>query len=168
MNVCSNGKYGEKSSLNSSKNRLLQLTHFAKNFFRKRSWIWRTTPYTLNFTERICLYPPVVELGPLKFFHCHSCALYFKNGKSLELPTSIAGGEIEMCVHWVFCRKFDLIQFLFEAFFNIIGTFGSGQFKSEPTFPFQYIIKYLRNSKFLTLHSSTSGGDRDMRPPNFF
>ncbi len=31
-NVCRNGKYQEKSSLNSSKNRLLLRTHFAKSF----------------------------------------------------------------------------------------------------------------------------------------
>ncbi len=35
-NVCSNWKYGEKSSLSSSKNRLLRQTHFEKKFFAKR------------------------------------------------------------------------------------------------------------------------------------
>ncbi len=44
---CRNIKYDKKSSLNSSKNRLLQRTHFAKMFFVKHSRIWRITLYTL-------------------------------------------------------------------------------------------------------------------------
>ncbi len=31
--------------------------------------------------------------------------------------------EIDICVHWLFCRKFNSEQFLFEAFFNIICIF---------------------------------------------
>ncbi len=45
--ACSRGKYGEKSSLNSSKNRLLRRTRFAKKFFVKCSQIWRISLYTL-------------------------------------------------------------------------------------------------------------------------
>ncbi len=36
-------------------------------------------------------------------------------------------GEMEIRVYRVFCRKFNFIQFLFEAFFDNIGTFGSVQ-----------------------------------------
>ncbi len=31
--------------------------------------------------------------------------------------------EIKTCAYWVFCRRFNFVQFLFQAFFNTIGTF---------------------------------------------
>ncbi len=50
-------------------------------------------------------------------------------------------GESEICNHWVSCRKFNNFdQLLFEAFFDIIWTFGNIQHQWEPTFSFQYII----------------------------
>ncbi len=67
----------------------------------------------------------------------------------------------------VFGRKFDFIQFLFEVFLGIIGTFGGVQPQSEPTFPFQYNIIYLKTGKCLAPRSSTLGADRDMRLLSF-
>ncbi len=36
-------------------------------------------------------------------------------------------GEMKICVHHVFCRKFNFEQLLHEALFDIIGTLGSVQ-----------------------------------------
>ncbi len=54
-------------------------------------------------------------------------------------------GEIEICLHWVFCRKFNLKQLLFAAFFYIIGTFCSVPPRSDCTFPFQCILSKMAN-----------------------
>ncbi len=39
--------------------------------------------------------------------------------------------DIEVCALWVFCRKFNFRQLLFEVFFNIIGTFDSVQLQKN-------------------------------------
>ncbi len=54
--------------------------------------------------------------------------------------STMGGGEIEICVKWVFRRKFNFGQLLLEAFFDIIRTFGNVLTQSENTFPFQYLI----------------------------
>ncbi len=43
-----------------------------------------------NLTKRICLSSLVVKLGT-KICHSYTSALYFKNGKSLEAPSSTSG-----------------------------------------------------------------------------
>ncbi len=74
--------------------------------------------------------------------------------------------EIKKPVHWVFCGKFNSEQLLFEAFFDIIRVVWSIQLLSEPTFPFDYIIRY-QKWKYSESPSSTAGGDRDTRPLSF-
>ncbi len=74
-------------------------------------------------------------------------------------------GEIKIYAHGVFCRKFNCIQFLLEAFFNTIGAFGSIQFPKWANFFIP--VHYLKNGKFLVPRSSTSGGNKDMRPLSF-
>ncbi len=54
---------------------------------------------------------------------------------SFLVPPSV---EIDTCIHWVFCKKFNSKQLLFKQCFDIIGNFGSLQAKSESTFPIQY------------------------------
>ncbi len=50
-------------------------------------------------------------------------------------------GELEIRIHRVSCRKFNNFnQLLFEAFFDIIGTFGNIQSQYEPTFLYQCFI----------------------------
>ncbi len=53
--------------------------------------------------------------------------------------------EIDICAHRGFCMKFVFGQLLMEAFFDIIGTFGTIQSENEPTFPFQCIIPKMTN-----------------------
>ncbi len=48
--------------------------------------------------------------------------------------------KIKKCLHWVSCRKFNFNELLFEAFYDIIGTFSSVQPQSACTSPFQCII----------------------------
>ncbi len=56
-----------------------------------------------------------------------------------EDPNSATGGDKH--IHQLsFLKKFNCIQFLFEVFFNTIGTFSSIQLQSEPIFSFRYII----------------------------
>ncbi len=50
--------------------------------------------------------------------------IIFQKLQSLE-PLAPLPGEIEICVHWVFLRKLNSQQLLFEAFFDIISIFGS-------------------------------------------
>ncbi len=40
-------------------------------------------------------------------------------------PLSPLLGDIKVCIHWVFCTKFNFRQLLFEVFFDIIGIFCS-------------------------------------------
>ncbi len=57
-------------------------------------------------------------------------------------PQASLLGEIEVRVHWVFCKKFNSEQFSFKAFCDIIVTFCRIHPKSEPTLPFKCIIIY--------------------------
>ncbi len=101
----------------------------------------------LNFLQkkksgRISLPPQVVKLGVSRDLHSHCSALYFKNSKCLW-PLAPFLRESEIYVHWVSGRKFNNFnQLLFEAFFDIIGTFGNIQRQCEPTFSYQYVIIY--------------------------
>ncbi len=45
---------------------------------------------------------------------------------------------IEICIQWVFCKKFNFRQLLFEAFFDIIWTFGRNQVKFSKSFENPY------------------------------
>ncbi len=56
------GEYGEKSSLNSSKNCLLRWTHFTKKFLAKRSQIWRITQHTICVSHRFHPFVPFSSL----------------------------------------------------------------------------------------------------------
>ncbi len=78
--------------------------------------------------------------------------------------------EIKACAQCFLFRKFNFIQFLFEVFFNTIGTFGSAQSRSEPTFPYHYIIKFTfkMEGKRLPSPNSTPWGGRDTRALSFF
>ncbi len=97
----------------------------------------------LNFLQKtqrsISLSPPVVELGVPKICHFWNIMHWNGNGEFSE-PLVPLLGETKTWVHQVFCRKFNFIQFLFEAFSNTIGNCCSIQPWSEATFPFQYII----------------------------
>ncbi len=59
--------------------------------------------------------------------------LLFLKYKALEWecksfkPLAPLFGEIEICVNWFFCRKFNFRLFMSKAFFNIIGTFSNVQ-----------------------------------------
>ncbi len=53
---------------------------------------------------------------------------------NLGCPIAPLLGKINTYAHWVFCWKFNFIQFLFEAFFNTINNFGSLQPQKEPIF----------------------------------
>ncbi len=64
------------------------------------------------------------------------------NGKSF-VPHNFTPGRDKDMRPLSFCRIFNFIQFSFEAFFSLIGTFGSIQRQSEPTFPQGYFIKVL-------------------------
>ncbi len=65
--------------------------------------------------------------------------LHFKNGKSLEPPSSTRGGDRHMR-SGLFYTKFNSEQLLFEAFFDVMRIFGCVELQSEFTFPLQYII----------------------------
>ncbi len=52
----------------------------------------------------------------VNFFPHSSTLKYFKND-NLWTPLAPLLGEIQLCVHWVFCRKFNSKQLLYEAFF---------------------------------------------------
>ncbi len=95
----------------------------------------------LNFNSgRTSLCPQVVEPGGSNDLNSHSSDFYFKNSKCLRLLTPFLR-ETNISVHWVSCRKFNNFnQLLFEAFFDIIGTFGNIWLQCEPTFSYQYII----------------------------
>ncbi len=69
---------------------------------------------------------------------------YFKLG-NLWSPIALLR-EVDMCTHWVFCRKFNIQQILFEAFFDIINIFGSAEPENESTLFFQYIIRFQRGN----------------------
>ncbi len=62
----------------------------------------------------------------------------------------------------ILSAKFNFEQLLFEAFFDIVGSFGSVEPRSESTFPFQYIIMF-RKWQSLKPPSSTLEGDIHMR-----
>ncbi len=64
---------------------------------------------------------------------------YISKMENLWPPYLHSWGEIEIYTHWIFCRKFNFRQLLFEAFFDILGTFGSVHLQSKPTFTFQCI-----------------------------
>ncbi len=61
-------------------------------------------------------------------------------------PLSPLLGEVEICIQWVFCRKFDFGQFLFKTFFDIIKSFGRNQTKFSKNFENQYFCS--KNSYF--------------------
>ncbi len=61
----------------------------------------------------------------------------FKNGKFLKPPAPLLG-EIEICIQRVFCRKLNFGQLLFEAFFDIIKSFGRNQIKFSKNFENPY------------------------------
>ncbi len=54
--------------------------------------------------------------------------------------------EIELCIQWVFCRKFNCRQLLFKAFFDIIKCFDRNQIKFSKNFENPYF--YLKNRYF--------------------
>ncbi len=56
-------------------------------------------------------------------FLSHSSTLKFFKNDNLWTPLAPLLGEIQLCVHWVFCRKFNSEQLLYEAFFYIIRIF---------------------------------------------
>ncbi len=60
-----------------------------------------------------------------------------------EAPSSTSGWD-RVCIQWVFCRKFNFGQLLFEAFFNIIGTFGRNQVKCSLNFENSYFLPRIR------------------------
>ncbi len=78
-------------------------------------------------------------------------------------PSSRGGGVIHMCAHWLFCKKFNGHQLLFEWFFEIMRIFGSIPPESESTFPFQYNIIF-ETYQFLEPRNSSPRGDRHVRP----
>ncbi len=41
--------------------------------------------------------------------------IIFQKGQMFDAPSSSPGGDRDMC-HWVFCRKFNIGQLLFDAF----------------------------------------------------
>ncbi len=77
----------------------------------------------------LCLSPHRVELGvpktgTLEILYCTEMENYLKH-INLWSPLAPLLEEIDMCVHYLFCRKFNAQQLLFEAFSDIIGNFGS-------------------------------------------
>ncbi len=88
--------------------------------------------------------------------------LYFRH-INLWSPIAPLLEEIDICAHWVFCRKFNSEELLFETFLDINNIFGSIQPCSASTFQFQYIIIF-QTGKTLEPPSSTSGEDIHMRP----
>ncbi len=67
----------------------------------------------------------------------------------LSCPLAPLPEEVKTCIHWVFCRKFNRIQFLFEIFFNKIY-----DFQRKITIPFlthpNLFLKYTVTEIFTT------------------
>ncbi len=60
-------------------------------------------------------------------------------------------GEIEICIQWVFYRKFNFGQLLFKAFFDIIKSFGRNQVKFSKNFENPYFCSknpYFRENPY--------------------
>ncbi len=86
----------------------------------------------------------VIQVENFSNFFEFSTVFINSGTEDLELlpllsPSSTPGGDEDTRLV-SFCRKLNFIQFLFEAFFIIIGTFGSVQLQSKHTLAFQYII----------------------------
>ncbi len=67
-------------------------------------------------------------------------------------------GQVDICARGHFCTKFTSKQLLFEAFFDVMRTFGSIEPHSESNFPFLYVIRFLTYWSWEP-PSSTHGGE---------
>ncbi len=59
--------------------------------------------------------------------------------------------EIEICIQWVFCRKFNFGQLLFKVFFDIIKSFGRNQVKFSKNYENRYFCSknpYFRKNPY--------------------
>ncbi len=80
----------------------------------------------------------------------HFSAIEYLKHINFWSPLAPLLGTIDMCAQGLYCTKFNSQQLLFEAFFNIIGSFGSVEPWTESTFPFQY-NKIFETYQFLEL-----------------
>ncbi len=87
------------------------------------------------FLHIICIFVSIEPWSESTFLFRN--IIIFQTWQSLQCPSS-APREIDMYIHWVFCRKFNCQQLLFKAFFHIIGIFCSVR-PWKSTFPFIYI-----------------------------
>ncbi len=93
----------------------------------------------------ICVSPPRMELGDskddmLEKSECIFPFLYNLIFKPYHLSSPLAPlqKEMDICLQWLFCPKFDAEKLLFEAILGILCIFRSVQPKSECNFPFLY------------------------------
>ncbi len=88
------------------------------------------------------------------------CTLLFCKVGNLSSPLTPLQREIDICVHSLFCTKFNFEQLLSKAFFNATCIFGSVEPQTGHTFPFLYII--LQRWESFEPPNSTLRGDRHM------
>ncbi len=122
---------------------------------------------TKQLSGHIFLSLPIVELGVSKdslfAFQC----IIFKKWQMFG-PLSPHLGDIEICCYWVFCRKLNFGQLLFEVFFDIIGAFGSVLCQSEPTFPYSPLYFKRMANVWLLLAPLLGGGGIGLCVHSFF
>ncbi len=93
--------------------------------------------------------------------------LYLKIDKFLVPPCSTSGGDKDMPTDFIF-RKFNFIQFLFKAFVNTIGTFGSKSTESRGLISTREKIrtKFVRRMK--NPYKSAHSAERSWRNTDFW
>ncbi len=74
-------------------------------------------------------------------------------------------GKTDVCAHWVFCRKFNSPQLLFEAFSHIVHIFGILVSKVNL---FSHFRRYYFKHAIFGAPSFTSQGDIHARLLSFF
>ncbi len=143
--MCSNGKYDEKSSLNSSKNRLLRRTYFAYKFFAKLSRIWRINLYTL-FAFRTHF------IRSFLFRHC------------LRIVCSGLMTSMGLSYH-KFCCWFPNIVFVVNTFLQFLET----KSQNLQILSVKYVFCFWNEAlSALEIHSKRSGNANNSYSPHFF
>ncbi len=97
----------------------------SKNTSNKICW---ASHFFQKSHRRLCLSAHWVELGvpKIRTFEVLYCTKMEKYLIHINLWSFLVPllEETNICVHWLFCRKFNARQLLFEAFSDIIGNFG--------------------------------------------
>ncbi len=93
-----------------------------------------------------CSIPPWSEL-----FFSFWCIIFLSKKANFWSPLASILGEIEIRLYWRFCRQFYFVQFLFDAFFNIIGIFCSILSKKSETKIIDYSLRFKKSIIFFRL-----------------